>query len=232
MTTTPWRGQALGPLNAQPDGFRLPDALGFAPDVEAALREALWRQVLLGRTDPELMLDVLQDVLPEWEVAPDEAREAFAAVIRARSEQQASWTPEQASTNLERAFAELEQIGVVARAHYSCCGTCAAAEIVDEIDDSRAWPGYLVSHQQDTESLIDDRATYVGYGVFLWEHVTEAEWERLDEMARDDLYARLVRSLMNNEVFPVLRRHGIVVTWNGDLAHRILLEEADYVVAV
>ncbi|MFF5075260.1 DUF6891 domain-containing protein [Micromonospora olivasterospora] len=64
---------------------------------------------------------------------------------------------------------DLQELGVLARENFTCCGTCAAApesprlrdrwsgpvsEIHDERDDSRHWHGYLWYHQQDTESAV------------------------------------------------------------------------------
>ena len=74
-------------------------------------------------------------------------RRAFAAEL--------GITPKmQKNSNLNRAFAALEEEGVIARQNFTCCGTCASAEIWDEIDDSREWKGYIYFHQQDAEASL------------------------------------------------------------------------------
>jgi len=218
--------------SAQPDGFRLPEGLALSAEAESGLRDALWREVLLGCTDPDDMLESLEEELSGWGIDDATAEAAAQAVVRARSAQQARWADEVTVSNLLAAFEDLAGIGVVARDHFSCCGTCASSEIWDERDDSRTWRGYVYFHQQDTESLIEERSTYIGYGAFLDAWLPEAEWVALPDDQKDARYADIVRGLMEGEVFPLLRRHGIAVTWDGDLGRRILLENADYYVPV
>ena len=222
----------VGPLNAQPADLALPDALGIAPESERWLRDVVWSQVVLGHTDPDDVLDLWQDELEEHGISDAQADEAVRHVVRARREQQASWGQNLARTPLQEAFTELEEIGVLARADFSCCGTCAASEIGDERDDSRQWRGYLWFHQQDTESLLEDRSTYLGYGVFLDAYLSEEEWLALDDDGKDATYTRHVRELMQGEVEPVLRRHGLGWEWDGDLGTRILVTGVDHYVPV
>ena len=73
----------------------------------------------------------------------------------------------QRESALTKAFAELAEIGVVARENFTCCGTWGSTEIWDERDESRQWRGYLYYHSQDADAIIQDGQTYVGYGAFL-----------------------------------------------------------------
>lgn len=59
------------------------------------------------------------------------------------------------------AFDELAGIRLIGREGFTCCGTCLAAEIGDQRDDSRPWRGYLAYHQQDAETILENRGTYV-----------------------------------------------------------------------
>lgn len=228
-----FRRRRQGPgLSAQPDGFRLPASLNLPDDVEPELRDLLWHEVLLGRTDPDDMLDLLQDELDAWGIDDSRADQAAQAVVRARSEQQAHWPAGASVSNLSAAFRDLADIGVVARDHFSCCGACASTEIRDEGDNSRIWRGYVYFHQQDTAMLLEDRSTYIGYGVFLNAWMSQSDWAVLSDKQKDERYTELVTALLTDEIFPLLRGHGISVTWNGDLGTRVLLENADYFVPV
>ncbi|OKL52245.1 hypothetical protein BSZ39_12615, partial [Bowdeniella nasicola] len=60
-------------------------------------------------------------------------------------------------SNIEEAFDDLESKGVLARACFSCCGTCASSEIWGEFDESRPWQGYVYFHWQDAEALVELR---------------------------------------------------------------------------
>ena len=139
-------------------------------------------------------------------------RRAFAAEL--------GITPEmQKNSNLNRAFAALEEEGVIARQNFTCCGTCASAEIWDEIDDSREWKGYIYFHQQDTESLAESGGTYVGFGSFLAYPRDEEKWNTLRDAQKEEisaLHEKLSVQLLRETVIPVLEKHGLSVKWNGN----------------
>ncbi len=81
-----------------------------------------------------------------------------------------------------------------------------------ERDDSRHWQGYVYFHQQDTDGLVENGETYIGYGAFPPENFDAAD----------------VTRLLDDVVFPDFRRHGIEPEWNRDLGTRVLLENADW----
>lgn len=220
---------AGSPTNAAPAGFRLPASLGLADDVEAELRERAWQWVVRGDDDASAFVESMEEEAEAWGLDDSRIEGAFAAVVAARRAQQAHWDPA-ATTALTRAFAALAERGIVAREHFSCCGTCASGEIFDERDDSRTWRGYIYYHQQDTDRLIEDRSTYIGYGAFLDAWTTEAEWKALPEAQRDQRYAQIVTALMREDVIPVLEAHGATVAWDGNLGTRIHLANVDYLV--
>ncbi|WGX97588.1 DUF6891 domain-containing protein [Nocardioides sp. L-11A] len=217
------------PLNQQPEGFRLPGDLGLPADTETRLRAFLWDGVLTS-AEPDL-LDVWGEEIAAEGIGDEQADRAFEAVLAARRAQQASWGPDDVLP-LTSAFAALADAGIVARENFSCCGTCASAEIADERDDSRTWRGYVYYHQQDTESLLSSRSTYVGYGAFLDAFMTEEEWLALSDADKEATYERLTVDLMVGDVLPVLERHGVRVEWNRELGTRILLDDVDTVVLV
>ncbi len=217
------------PRNQQPEGFRLPAALCIPDDVEPRLRAFLWDQVLTT-AEPDVV-DIWGEELAAEGIGEEQADRAFDAVLTARRAQQAAWDGEEVLP-LTAAFDALAEAGIVAREHFSCCGTCASGEIHDERDDSRDWRGYVYYHQQDTESLLSSRSTYLGYGAFLDSFLTEQEWEALSDEEKDATYERITVDLMVDAVLPVLERHGIEVTWERDLRTRILLSDIDTVVHV
>lgn len=214
------------PTNTQPNSLRLPRALGLIADVESELRDAAWNSILLGETDAADFVDFMEDETAQWDITQETVAAAFNHVLAARRAQQAKWPSEQ--TSLATAFAELNQIGVIARQNFSCCGTCASTEIWDEQDDSQPWRGYVYFHRQDTEGLIETRKTYLGYGAFVRSWIKEDQWVDLDETSRETRYQEIVRKLLLNEVIPVLEKHGMTVTWDLDLGKRILVENADF----
>lgn len=185
--------------------------------------------MLSGENDLDSYLEWAADEFPKRKKKV--LTQAFDTVLQARRAQIASWPATMRPTALMSAFAELADLGIVARGNFSCCGNCASGEIWEERDDSRTWRGYLYFHSQDAERIPEDRATYVGYGVFLDAHLPEAEWNALSDQSKDETYTRLVRELMA-EAIAVLERHGVAVEWDGDLAVRILLKNVDWFIEV
>ncbi len=220
------------PYNNQPTGLRIPTRFGLTDEQEAEFRELAWSWILIGQTDPAEFVDYCLDDQDDYPLTQEETAEAFEFLVAARREQQDYWTDEETTPPLMGAFAALAEIGVLARAGFTCCGTCGNAEIGDERDDSRVWRGYVFYHSQDAESMIEERSTYVGYGAFLSAYLSEDEWNALDGAGQDEFYERITLDLMNQEVIPTLQVHGVEVEWDGNFDTRILLNNVDHYVRV
>lgn len=213
------------------EGYAIPESWALAAAQREELRRDAWALVLQGEDDPQAYAERFDYLLDEAGVDEARAEEFFAGVVERRREQQRAFgePPESALT---LAFEELAGIGVVARENFTCCGTCGAAEIDDERDDSRTWRGYVFYHQQDAEAIPEGRSTYVGYGVFLDAFLTEEEWNALGDSEKEAFYERATERLMVDEVAPILERHGVGFEWDRDLGTRILLTNVDFFAAV
>ncbi|MEZ5211842.1 hypothetical protein [Gordonia sp. (in: high G+C Gram-positive bacteria)] len=214
-------------LYARPADYAVPTSWDLGDDAEY-VAEQTWQLALRGENQLDQYLDLFDDELDTAKVSSAEAAAWFTSVIEARRDQQARWGLPLPQTSLERAFAALAGIGVVARGDFTCCGTCGAAEIADERDDTRTWRGYVFFHMQDTDGIFADRTTYLNYGIFLPAYFEQAEWESMTDAQRDESYAARTLALMNDEVVPLLTQHGIGVEWNGSLDTRIKLTGVDF----
>src|SRR4029079_1351153 len=91
-------------------------------------------------------------------IAAVETDKAFAAHLDAQRE----WPSVTDCDRLDRAFADLNGRGIVARQNFACCSNCGHAEIGEEIDAEKERGtkviGYTFFHLQDTE-----RAAEYGY---------------------------------------------------------------------
>ncbi|WP_430334501.1 DUF6891 domain-containing protein [Rhodococcus sp. ACT016] len=213
---------ALSNPNTFPPYAILPD-LPLDEDDRAELTQQIWALLITGRDDVDDFVDLYGD---DYDLTDEQLEAAFVALRTARLRQQAEIGTYTSRTIA--AFEELNANGVVARADFSCCGSCASGEIWEERDDSRHWKGYVYFHQQDTDRLVEDGSTYVGFGAFPPETFDQAAYDALSEDAKEEFYAADVTRLLEAEVFPVLRRHGIEPEWNRDLGTRVLLENADW----
>ena len=205
-----------------------PKEWGLDEEDKAELLWSLWPLIFMGEPDTDMYVESIMGALDLgyddeegklWEKRVEDyvdelikRRRAFAAEL--------GITPEmQKNSNLNSAFAALEEEGVIARQNFTCCGTCASAEIWDEIDDSREWKGYIYFHQQDTESLAESGGTYVGFGSFLAYPRDEEKWNTLRDAQKEEisaLHEKLSVQLLRETVIPVLEKHGLSVKWNGN----------------
>jgi hypothetical protein len=122
--------------------------------------------------------------------------------------EQSSWPTTTDCDRLDVAFGELNRAGVVARQHFSCCGTCAAAEIRNVMGELAAQGasvrGYTSYDVQSTESAAR------GYGI------------ALNYGASEDGEAAALR--IGHEVVDALSRHGLTTDWNGTWEKRITVQ--------
>ena len=173
------------------DFVKLQITAGYAP-VEEIVAEAV-----------EVFADSSLDVVALTGAARAVAEQALAAHLA----EQSTWPPETDCDRLDAAFAELSRGGIVARQHFSCCGTCGAHEIREEMEQAEKAGtfsrGFTFFHMQDTEHAVAGDGLYLSYGV--------AESDQSGAVA------------IGHEVVQILGRHGLAPAWNGKLAHRIAL---------
>jgi len=211
--------------NDRPDGVRfLPDR--FAEPARTEIEDEIWAWVVRGEDDAAAFVDYFDVDEARHGATDEELAAAYERALDARRTQQRGWGAVQ--SNLTLAFAELNQLGVLARENFACCGSCAAAEIHDERDESRHWRGYLWYHEQDTESLVSSStgSVYLGYGAYPPEDFDKAAYDALSEEEQQARYQTDVERLLDELVFPVLRKHGMRVEWNRSQATRIRLTGA------
>jgi hypothetical protein len=217
--------------NQQPKGLRIDAKFALNEEQEAELRDKAWDMIVRGDIEADAFVERLDG--EESFSLPDEAlSEIFDSMVRARRVQQSAWTEAETKTRLTAAFEDLETQGILCRQNFTCCGTCASAEIYDERSEGKTWRGYLWYHMQDVDGLLEDGSTYLGYGAFLEAFTKEDSWSTLEEHTRKRLYMEWTVGLMKEVVIPTLTRYGINVNWDGDMGRRIGLQNADYYVAL
>ncbi|WP_229070943.1 hypothetical protein [Actinoplanes sp. DH11] len=211
--------------NERPAGLRfLPERI--AEPARAELESEIWDWVVLGDDDAAEFVEYLDDDEERHGLTDEELAAAYEKALDARRAQQRGFGT--VRSNLTAAFDELNAAGVLARENFSCCGTCASAEIHDERDDSRHWRGYVWYHRQDTESLISSEggSVYLGYGVYPPAGFDEDAYAALPEAEQQASYQKDLELLLDETVFPALRRHGMNIQWNRRQTTRILVTGA------
>jgi hypothetical protein len=151
----------------------------------------------------EVFADTTADLISLRAAATAVAEQALAAHLN----EQTGWPMTTDCDRLDAAFAELDKAGIVARQHFTCCGTCGAHEIHGEISHAARSGlearGFTFFHIQDTEHAVGGESLYLSYGA-------------LDS-------DKVAAVAIGHEVVDTLSRHGLRPSWNGKHAHRIAL---------
>lgn len=166
------------------------------------------RDVAAGFLEPGEIIDFVVELLA-GEAEPEALRaaavDATMKALEAHSLAQSQWPAVTDCDRLDTAFATLETMGIIARQNFSCCGTCGAGEILDEMDaatkQGRKVVGYAFYHAQDTESAAD------GYGLCLNYGTDQDDEARALEIAR--------------QIVDVLEAQGLTTAWDGTWNQRI-----------
>jgi hypothetical protein len=170
-------------------------------EIEAELGDRINAAVAEGFDSREDIIDRLtqyaEDETGESEWKPVVSRLTDAALLAHRQEQ-ATWGDETDCDRLDRAFAALEEQGIIARQNFACCNTCGFAEIGGEIQTPRCGRppiGFAFYHMQDTENAVEGGGIWLKYG--------SCDPETSDEM-------------VGEKVLEALLAVGLDASWNHD----------------
>jgi hypothetical protein len=198
---------------ARPAALTSPAKANVAPSVSRDetiehMRQSIERDVAAGFSAPD---QIEQDAVEGYSEGQDpeslrpEARKFLREALAKHAAAQASWPAETDCDRLDKAFADLEQDGIVARQNFSDCGTCGVAEIGAEIAAARQSGskvrGYVFYHMQDTESASEGGGLFLNYGA-------------VDPDKNADLKIAA-------NVVETLKRRGLETDWDGTNEKRI-----------
>lgn len=171
------------------------------------------RQIRTGFITRDEAVNSTEYVLEYDEYPNDRKAESSRIVeeaIDALIQDQESWPALTDCDRLDRAFENLKESGILARQHYSCCGTCAVSEIDLELDHARKKKsrarGYCMYNVQDTEGAVEGGGLFLAYGDS--EHTDEGSIE------------------IGHEICRSLEPQGLNVLWDGDLSKKIAVKLA------
>jgi hypothetical protein len=181
------------------------------PVTEEALQELrgyIQRDVAAGfRPEGEIATSAVEILADDYDtdaLTPHAVR-MTQELIAAHKQDQASWPQTTDCDRLDSAFAALERVGVVSRQDFSCCGTCGAGEIQDEMDkvakSGTRVRGYAFFHMQDTESAVEGGGLYLNYGA-----VQDGEVAAVG---------------IGKEIAASLKQQGLQIDWDETYAKRI-----------
>jgi len=178
---------------------------GLSPADFDELHDFVKVQVAAGYASFDDIVDEAVEVFDGALPDPQALRAAATAIteqaISAHVRDQELWPEMTDCDRLDAAFAELDGLGILARQHYSCCGTCGSNDIRVEMGQVTAARGFTFFHIQDTEHAVGGEFLYLSYG--------SANADRTDAVA------------IGREVVDTLSRHGLRPSWDGRHVNRI-----------
>jgi hypothetical protein len=133
---------------------------------------------------------------------------------------QAKWPAITDCDKLDRAFAELEQKGILCRQDFRACladgHACMNIQMEEEFKEGRSIRGYVFFHEQDAEDVLNHGLLFLAFGPApIPEGVLDVGTEsRADESSRSS-EIREATLAVAREVVAVLKRHGLNAQWNG-----------------
>lgn len=128
-------------------------------------------------------------------------------LLAAHRAEQATWETPTDCDRLDRAFAALNQCGIVARQDFSCCTACGHNDIWDEIaaeEEKQPIDGYVFYHFQCTEQAIEYGQLSLAFG----------------SIADDETLLMEVA----NTIVQELRKAGLDAKWKGCWNSPIVVE--------
>jgi hypothetical protein len=161
--------------------------------------------------------DIIASIPEIFELNGDNAeaveKECEAITHRAVEEHlraQASWgTAPTDNDRLIEAFNDMEENGIVAREHWTCCQNCGHTEIGAEIEFAEEFGpviGYTFYHQQDTDAAVEGGGIMLAYG-------STSEGNELE---------------VPKKVVEILQKHGFLVEWDGSTSKRISIPQFEW----
>ena len=160
----------------------------------------------LGEIVPQALEVVASDY--DVEALRPHAQRVLAEAMEEQRRPETEWPAVTDWDRFDAAFAALEENGIVCRHNFSCCGTCAAGEIWDEMkaerDKGREIVGCAHYNMQDTDGAVEGYGIYLSYGSVL-------EGER-------------AAVSIGHEIAEAMRGQGLEVEWDGSWAKRIFVK--------
>ncbi|MET8625940.1 hypothetical protein ABZW30_19670 [Kitasatospora sp. NPDC004669] len=172
-------------------------ALVLEADERRELEDQLRLTLACGYTDRARLAEQAEEYLVSGERRPVSRAQAEQLADRLWLERvgvQSGWIGETDPERLARAFAALEETGITAREHFTCCRSCGQAEIGAAGEpDAR---GFVYFHSQCTESAAAGHGLTLLYGGFDGSSETT--------------------TAVGKEVVAALAAVGLPTVWSGD----------------
>lgn len=146
-----------------------------------------------------------QDDIPREQLLPVAQKLVYQRIVK-RYLEEINWVSPTDCERIDRAFLELNQMGIVAKQNFSCCNNCGHKRIERAVRKAgkKAW-GYAFFHAQDTDAAVATGELNITFGA------VDKQSEQAFECALE----------VGKKVADALKRNGLNVDWDGSYMQRI-----------
>ncbi|MFF4247581.1 DUF6891 domain-containing protein [Streptomyces sp. NPDC001822] len=200
-------GPAWSPLDMGP--IREVPPLDLGGDEGEVLEKRVREVLLAGYASRAELAEIAEDYLVTEDRRPVSREQAAALADRMwleRVAEQAAWQGETHPERLTRAFAALQEAGITAREHFTCCRSCGQSEIGAEAGPETR--GFVYFHTQCTDSAVAGQGLTLLYGGF-------------DESSE-------TTAAVGREVVAALGAAGLTAEWDGDPGRAVTVTPLDW----
>ncbi|MBV6697388.1 hypothetical protein KV557_09655 [Kitasatospora aureofaciens] len=191
-----WKALDMGPAPEPVPPLDLP------ADERRTLEERLRLTLACGYTTRAELAEEAEEYLVSADRRPvsrEQAEQLADRLWLERVGEQTAWVGETDPERLARAFAALEEAGITAREHFTCCRSCGETEIGAAGEPEAR--GFVYFHSQCTESAAEGRGLSLLYGGFDGSPLTT--------------------TAVGHEVVAALTEAGLPAVWNGEPSHAV-----------
>ena len=163
-------------------------------------------------TESEILEIITEEAFEPGEINKDEANNAITAELIRKSQEEVIWPAETDCDKLDRAFSELNAMGVIALQNAGYTQSDGMEDMVEQYDelggDTSPVIGYSFYHGQDLERAVRGEGLMLTFGDINGE---DEKGEKIGQIIHD-----------------TLRKAGFNVEWDGTINKRIEIKNLDW----
>jgi hypothetical protein len=149
-----------------------------------------------------------QDDIAREQLLPVAQKLVYQRIVK-RYLEEINWVSPTDCERLDRAFLELNQMGILAKQNFSCCNSCGHKRIERALKNSAKkrrdiW-GYAFFHAQDTDEAVATGELNITFGAV----------DKTSEQALD------IAIEVGQKIEEALKRNGLNTSWDGSYLQRV-----------
>lgn len=219
--------------NALPDTYLFPDKVRVPVKLRPRLVQAVWEELVFGRFDQRELTDIAQQSINDvHQLSEADAHIVIKSLLTCRRAQINKFKETGDFADMRRlnqAFFELTEAGVLSLADYLCCTQCASDSAYEEMYRGN-YKAVLYFHHQDTERLLQQNATLLGFDYNHQHYYTDDDYSAMSTEQKQAAFSSHMMEIVQETIKPIFAKYNIGFEWNGDTRDKMLIKNVDWLV--